>query len=384
MRQPRHNLPTFPTSFIGRAEEIAELGSLLDNPDCRLLTLVGPGGIGKTRLAVEIARTKLENFPDSVYFVPLQPLQVPDQVLAAVIDALPLQVSDDPKQDLLNYLREKRLLLVLDNFEHVLESAALVSDILTAAPHVCVLATSREVMRLQREWVRYVAGLTWPDDASSRQHNEHYSAVDLFADRAWRLNSTFSLADERKHVIRICQLLEGMPLALELAAGWIDTLPCAEIAAEIEQDLSILASDTRDMPDRHRSMRAVLDHSWQRLTVAEQAVFPKLSVFRGGFEREAAEQVAGATLRILSDLVRKSWLRMSGGRYDIQEVLRQYAHEGLLAARDSDATLAAHCRYYAAFMQQRAQDVKGRRQLGALDEIEADWKQLELGLETSH
>ena len=372
----RHVLPTFPTPFIGRADEIAELSQLLDNPDCRLLTLVGPGGIGKTRLAVEVARYKLNDFPDGVYFVSLQPLQASDQVLSAVIDTLSLQVSDDPRQQLLDYLHEKRLLLVLDNVEHVLESAALVSDILAAAPQVCVLATTREVLNLQSEWVRHVDGLHYPgnDDLGDKSDD---GATQLFADRAQRLNSDFSLADEHDHVVRICQLVEGMPLALELAAGWLRVMPCAAIVEQIQRNLDILTTNQRDRVQRHQSIRAVFDQSWYGLSVDEQAIFRRLAVFRGSFGLEAAEQVAGATLGMLASFVDKSLVRVDeAGRYSLHELVRQFAAERMVVAGESEAVDKAHCDYYADFLQSREPGIKGGRQFETFAEIAAEFENI--------
>jgi predicted ATPase/DNA-binding CsgD family transcriptional regulator len=370
----QHTLPTFPTRFIGRVAEITELNRLLANPDCRLLTLVGPGGSGKTRLAVEIARGSAEKFPDGVFFVPLQPLQAADQVLPALIDALPLQVTEDPEATLLDYLHDKQMLLILDNLEHLLASAPLLSQILAEAPQVKLLVTSRAMVNLQGEWVRMVAGLTYPDDGQLAPA-DNYSAVELFADCAQHLRDDFALTEDYAPVVRICQLVDGMPLALELAAGWTPVLTSDEIADEIQRGLAFLSRDAHDLPERHRSMHAVFDHSWRLLTEDEQAVMRRFAVFWGGCTREAAEQVTGASLKTLARLVTKSMLRHDAhtGRYDVQELLRQYAHERLLAAGDSAAAQVAHAHYYAGFMTQRAKDVKGRRQIAALDEIEADW-----------
>ena len=262
-----HNLPTFPTPFIGRVDEIGQLSHLLDDPACRLLTLVGPGGMGKTRLGVEVARCKLGDFPDGVYFIPLQPLRAADQMVSAVIDALPLQAIREPQQELMNYLGEKHLLLIIDNFEHVLAGSDLVSAMLAHAPRIKVLVTSRETLKLQGEWVRTVSGLTYPAEGSP-QNDGSYSAAELFSETARRLRGDFSLDNEYPRVIRICQLVEGMPLALELAAGWMTTLTCAEIVYEVERNLDFLTSETRDLPERHRSMQAVFEHSWQLLTQA--------------------------------------------------------------------------------------------------------------------
>ncbi|MFC1960548.1 LuxR C-terminal-related transcriptional regulator, partial [Chloroflexota bacterium] len=191
---------------------------------------------------------------------------------------------------------------------------------------------------------------------------------------AKRVRHDFSPEDELACAIRICQAVDGIPLALELAASWVKTLTCAEIEREIQHSIDFLTTNVRNVPERHRSIRGVIDHSWQLCSKNEQAVFQAMSVFRGGFERKAAEQVVGASLPILSALVEKSMLRkLPSGRYEVHELLRQYAEEQLIAAGELDATADAHMRYYAAFMQARTPDIKGRRQLEGLNEIEADF-----------
>ena len=343
---------TFPpqhTSFIGREAEIAEITKLLGDPHCHLLTLVGPGGCGKTRLAVQIATRMSEAFAEGAFFVPLQPLQSSEQVISTIIKVLNFRPEDDvePETALLTYLRNRNLLLLLDNFEHLMLAAELVAEILEAAPHVKLLVTSREPLNLREEWVREVGGLVYPDNGAVSDVAD-YSALTLFADRAHRLRSDFSLADEYTHVVRICQLVGGLPLALELAAGWLRTLSCAAIAHEIETNVDILAATTRNLPDRHRSMRAVFDHSWQLLTDEERAVMPRFSVFRGGCTREAAEEVTGATLPILASLVEKSLLRHdpTTDRYHMHELLRHYAHERLESSTDKTRVCEIHAHYY--------------------------------------
>ena len=241
------------------------------------------------------------------------------------------------------------------------------------------MVTSRETLNLQGEWVRQVGGLSWPQGTSSL-NEKTYSAVEMFAACAQRLRGDFSLAEEMAHVVRICQLVDGMPLGIELAAGWTTVLTCAEIAGEIERDLEFMSTSSRSISDRHRSMQAVFDHSWHLLTDEERATMSRFSVFRGGGGREAAAQVTGTGLNGLSDLVAKSMLRFDpdSGHYNVQELLRQYAHEQLVASGDSNSAREAHCQYYATFMQQRAQAVKGHGQLRALDDIEADWNNIRL------
>jgi transcriptional regulator with XRE-family HTH domain len=278
----RHNLPPQPTPFIGRADELAEIAERLTDPACRLLTLVGPGGIGKTRLALEAAHEQQPNFADGVYFVALTPIASPNLVAPAIAGTLKLTSYDpaDPIASIVHDLREKALLLLLDNFEHLLEATNLLTDILAAAPQVKILVTSREALNLQEEWVRRVDGLSFPVSGDD-ENAEDYSAIRLFVERARRIRGNFSLTDESDNVARICQLVQGMPLAIELAATWLKTLPCARIADEIQRNLDFLASPLRNVAERHRSVRAIFDQSWKLLTIEEQSVFQTL-VQQGG------------------------------------------------------------------------------------------------------
>ena len=357
---------------------MAELLRLLSNPDCRLLTLVGPGGIGKTRLAIHTAYAFRQNMAHGVYFVPLQAVSSGEGLVSAAADTLkfPLSGQAAPQLQLLNYLRDKTLLLVLDNFEHLLGSggALFLPDLLEAAPSVKLLATSREVLNLQEEWLYPVQALPYPGETGQAGEITGYSALQLFAERAQRVRRDFSLAEEQASVTRICRLVEGMPLAIELAASWTKTMPCALIAAEIERSLNFLTSSLRNLPEQHRSMRAVFDHSWALLSLEEQQVFKRLSIFRGGFRREAAEQVAGASLLNLSALVDKSLLRWDpDGRYHIHELLRQYAEEHLHTAPEEPADIHnLHCAYYANFLKSRRQGILAGKQQEVMAEIMAD------------
>ena len=370
-----HNLPYHAAPFVNRVSEIAEITHQLQDANCRLLTLVGPGGIGKTRLAIRVAADCADQFDDGVYFVPLQPLDSPEFIVSAIADALRylFNSGDDPQQQLFQYLREKALLLVLDNFEHLLDGAELLTEILEAAPLVKLLVTSREALNLQEEWRYSVAGLQYPETNDAEQSGA-YSAVQLFVERARQVRGDLSLADEQAGVIRICQLVEGMPLALELAAGWAKALPTDEIASEIQRNLDFLSTSLRNVPQRHQSMQAVFEQTWQRLSDEERRVFRALSVFSGGFRREAAEAVAGVSLRVLSDLVDKSLLtREPNGRYQIHELLRQYAAMRLLATPDEATRIQdLHAAYYTHFLHERESDLLGSRQREASLEIEAE------------
>ncbi len=376
---PMHNLPIQPMPFVGRIEELEAITQSLANPACRLLTLVGPGGIGKTRLALEAASLHGDIFADGVYFVPLQPLGSPASIISTLAEALDFQSSagSEPKDQLLAYLQTKNMLLVMDNLEHLLEGVVLLSEILQIAPQIKILATSREPLKLREEWVFEVGGLRFPISDSDLEL-ENYGAVQMFLQNAQRVSSGFSLNDfNQSAIIRICQIVDGMPLALELAAGWVRTLSCQEIAQEIERGLDILETPTRNIPARHRNMRVVWDHSWGLLSEREQTVFKKLSVFRGGFTRAGAEAVANASLPILAALVDKSLLRRTpDGRYDIHELLRQYGDEQLIQSSSKEMTQDAHSAYYLEFLHQHEQGIKGRRQVAALNEVEADFENI--------
>jgi predicted ATPase len=359
-QERRVSLPIAPTPFIGRNEDLATIMSHLDDAHCRILTLAGPGGVGKTRLAVEAASRREEVYADGVCFVNLQPVSEFDSLPTAIADALQVALSggEAPAQQLQRYLANKHILLVLDNFDHLLAGAALIVDLLTAAPHAQLLITSREVLNLREEWQYSVGGIETPPAGWIGNDDDllAFDAVRLFVDCARRSQHDFSLQSNGEAVARICQLTEGLPLAIELAAAWIKILSCADIAQELEQDLTILTSKLRNAPARHSSMQAVFDQSWRLLSADEREVFARLTVFRGGFTRDAAMQVAGASLATLSSLVDKSFLRSApDGRHHIHELLRQYGEERL---NDSpairDETQQRHGSYYTSFLEQQA------------------------------
>jgi predicted ATPase len=372
-----HPLPTPSTPFVGRAEELTEVAALLTDPNCRLLTLVGPGGIGKTRIALEIIQGQRNNLTTPIYFVPLAPVNSAEAIIPAITEAMQVKLfsASDLKQQLLDYLREKApLLLILDNIEHLLSGADLVSDILAYAPDVKLLVTSRERLNLVEEWGLEVGGLAFPT-SETETNIEQYSAVQLFMQGAQRLQVGFRLTEaQMPAAARICRLVEGMPLAIELASAWVRTLSCEDIANEIERSLDILETPARNMPARHRTMRAALEQSWKLLTDDERDVFMRLSVFWGGFRKDATQRVAGATLQTLSSLVDKSLLRLNAqGRYELHELLRQYGEEQLVNAGQAKNARDVHGVFYAEFLQQHEADLKGHRQIAGLDEIEADF-----------
>jgi DNA-binding SARP family transcriptional activator/predicted ATPase len=349
---PASSLPAPTTPFVGRARELAEIAGLLSDPDCRLLTVTGLGGVGKTRLAREVAAQQIAAFVHGVHYVALSALGAAERLAAALAQSLdiPLVGTADPGAALLAYLREKQMLLVLDGFEHLLEGATLPAEILQAAPGVKILVTSRERLNLRGEWVCPLAGLECAPDGPVGDPAS-FDALRLFLQTARRVHLRFQVREgEDRHLARICNLVSGLPLAIELAAAWVRVLSLEEIAAESAQHLDFLATTTRDRPPRHRSIRAVFDHSWHLLSDKERDVFRKLSVFRGSFRAQEAGRVGGATLPILSALVDKSLLqRAASGRYQVHELLRQYAHDQLAQIPGEPALVRdLHCQVYAA------------------------------------
>jgi predicted ATPase/class 3 adenylate cyclase len=371
-----HNLPIQPTPFIGRAHELASLEIILTRSATRLVTLTGPGGMGKTRLALAVAERQLrsERFADGVFFVALAPVGATEHIITTLANALAFPLATGgpqirtPRQQVLDYLRTKQLLLVLDNCEHLLDGVReLATALLADAPSVRLLATSREPLHLHGEQLFPLGGLSAEAEAD---------AVALFTSAVTRLQPDFSVdAQTLAEMTRICRLVSGMPLAIELAAGWVDTLSLTAIADEITQDLGVLETETANIPARHRSMRAIFDATWQRLDTVEGTVFARLAVFRGGCTRRAVQAITGATLRQLHRFVGRALLQYdpTRDRYSIHELLRQYTAEQL--ASDPGQEQAAHdqhATYYLSALAARERDLTGARQVEALSEIERD------------
>jgi len=377
---PRHNLPVQTTPFIGREAELNTLSDLLKNPDTRLVTLLGPGGIGKTRLAVEVARVQSPNFENGAIIVPLAHLSSAEYITTAIAEAAGFQFfgSIEPWEQLIDFFHEKRILLVLDNFEHILDGADLIHRILLAAPGVKVLATSREKLNLQEEVSFRIRGLDFPEEIQPKsvEAASKFSAISLFLQSAKRARPSYELElADMKSITRICCLVNGIPLGIILAAAWVEMFSPDEIAKEINQNLDFLETGISDIPERHRSMRAVFDSTWHQLTPAEQKTFKKLSIFRGGFRRDAAQVVAGSGLRMLITLMCKSLFHRdpASGRYAVHELLRQYAEEQFEISGNLETVRNAHCIYYAKFMEERLVEMLGPQQIKALDEIEAEF-----------
>jgi predicted ATPase len=327
------NLPvqTTVTAFTGREEELTKISLRLKNPNCRLLTLLGTGGVGKTRLAIQVATSLQDYFSDGIYFVDLQSVNSTSFLASAIIDSLKTSGHGelDPPAKLLEYLQDKQMLVILDNFEHLLDETKLVEQLLTQTSDVKLVITSREILNLTAEWVLPIAGLAFPETENLAQQ-DNFAAVQLFIALAKKIKPDFSSEDELPNIVRICQLVEGLPLALELASTWLRLLSCEKIVTELQTSLDFMESNLRDIPARHRSMRTVFNESWQFLSEQEQTALKRLAIFRGGFTRFAAQKVAGASLNVLRSLTEKSLLqKRDEGRYYLHELLRQYAWEQL-------------------------------------------------------
>lgn len=378
-------LPSPATPFVGRRREIAEITGMFED-GCRLLTLLGPGGSGKSRLALEVARRRADQYARGCAFVDLAPLSDPAAIPAAIATALDFRFTAEgtPREQILNYLANKELLLVLDNVEHLLDmhlldshqpdGAELVDELLQAAPDVSVLATSRARLHLGAEYMYEVSGLSVKEDGLQEAESD---AAEMFIEHARRVQPGFAPEKaDRAVVARICRLVEGMPLAIELAASWVRYIPPAGIAQELAEDLNFLESERADLPERQRSMQATFDHSWQLIGEGERQALMKLSVFRGGAGRRAAKAVTGASLRGLTALADRALLTLdpASGRFALHELIRQFAEERLEEAGAAGAVRDAHSAYYLHALAARLPDLKGRDQLGALDAIEDDFE----------
>ncbi|MEM7031345.1 MAG: tetratricopeptide repeat protein [Chloroflexota bacterium] len=401
-----HNLPGEATVFIGRTQELDDIQQRLNDPGCRLLTLMGPGGIGKTRLALHVATQLIApqihiatpRFRHGVFFVSLTAAHSFDHVITMISMALDITTTTDREIEaqILSYLGRAKpyCLLILDNFEHLISHMnsdqgrclSFLESILQASPHIKLLITSRERLKLSREWALNVQGLTYPKmpfpvlgdvDIAQNQILSTYSAPSLFIQHAQQLlpHKTFTSTDIQS-IFRICQLVEGMPLGITLAAGWIRAMSCAEIVDEIEKDTDFLTSSLADMPPRHRSLRAIFDYAWRLLSKENQHIFAQLSIFQNGFHRQAGEQICRASASNLIQLIDKSLINYAqDNRYYSHELLRQYAAEKL-----QDLTIHnqpslsfkvrnRHSVYYLKYVQDRNRDLNGQDPQLAVQEI---------------
>ena len=384
------NLPPQPTGFVGRERELNALENLILKRGKRLVTLVGLGGIGKTRLALEFASRLLQRysakdgipgtgdppFPNGIFFVSLESLRSIGQILPAIAEVMQIRMDRD-EGHLMEFLSTRRAMLIIDNFEHMLEGGLFLSQILKSAPEIYLLVTSREQLKLLEEQVYPLDGLDFPEpELASRVMD--FSAGEMFLRAARRQVPEFALdEDDVECLSRICWLVDGVPLALELAATWVDTLPLSAIATEIQRNINFLSSEYQNLPHRHRSIRAAIDVSWNLLLPDEQNMFTKLFAFQGGFTREASAAVAGVAVENLSSLVSKSLLRYvkSQNRYYLHELLRQYAGDRLLeSGADLPNLLDKHSQYFCRWFHNQVDPsiLKSVGQKHVLDKVTAE------------
>jgi predicted ATPase len=369
-------LPMRGTSFVGRDIELTELASLIHKPKVSLVTLLGPAGVGKTRLALQLAheQQKLETF-DEVYFVPLEALIGSSQIPATLLSHFGLQQGKtNILKQIADFLGERHLLLILDNFEHLIEGATFLSQLLIQCSNLTILATSRETLKLEEEHLFKLDGLTFPETLVDEKMFS--DAVQLFKERAQQVKPQFDLESNLTKVIRICQLVEGLPLGVELAASWVRLMSCQEIVTEIDQGLELLSTTAQNVPERHHSLKAAFEYSWQLLNPKEQEVLRKLSVFRGGFRREAASEVSKATIPILASLVDKSLIRVTAtGRYDFHPLLQQFAHEKFV--QSNDKVEKDHAHYFSKLLQRKKNDISRAHQNEFTDSLAEELGNLE-------
>jgi predicted ATPase/DNA-binding XRE family transcriptional regulator len=389
------DLPSQLTTFIGRERELEEVRHRLLHPDVRLLTLTGPGGVGKTRLGLEVAGQVLDQFVDGVCFVALAPISDPALVPSAIAQAL--QVKQGAKQSapeaLEQYLRERQKLLVLDNFERLLEAGPLIAQLLAACPRLKMLVTSRVVLRLQGEHNYEVTPLTLPT-AGHRPSPEQlgqYEGIRLFMQRAQAANSQFTITTENAPaVIELCRRLDGLPLAIELAAARVSVLPPEAVLARLGNRLGLLTGGARDLPDRQRTLRATLDWSYGLLSVAERSLFARLAVFAGGWTLEAAEAICDVgneaeVLQHMSALVDKSLVQQQANiqhepRFTMLETVREYALERLEESGELERLRRRHASYFLEMAEEEERASQGPLQRAWLDQLETEHDNLRAAL----
>jgi predicted ATPase/class 3 adenylate cyclase/Tfp pilus assembly protein PilF len=385
----RNNLPLQHTPLIGREEEVSEVCDLLGGEETRLLTLTGPGGIGKTRLALQAAADLLDDFPDGTYFVPLATLSEAELLIPAIAETLGVRETAEQSlgETVKDYLSERRLLLVLDNFEQVLGAAPAVTELLAGAPELKVLATSRAPLGLYGEHVFPVPPLTMPDlkHPPPLERLTQYEAVRLFVERARAVKPDFSITNESAPAVaEICVRLDGLPLAIELAAARVTMLPPRAMLHRLSSRLKLLTGGARDLPERQRTLRATIEWSFALLDEGEQVLFGRLAVFSGGRTLEAIEAICDAegdlpvdTFEGVSSLLDKSLLRQEEGpdgepRFVMLETVHEYAREKLQESAEAEEIKRVHAQYFLTLAEEAYPQLRGQDQLEWLDRLEAE------------
>ena len=353
-RSPQWKMPKPVTHFVGRESEIDHVIQSLHNPACRLLTIVAAGGMGKTRLAIEVAKRLEPDFADGVCFIPFESVTSAELMVSAIANALDFSFfgKQDPKEQLLNYLKDKTILLIADNLEHLQDGASVLSEVLEIAPEIRILATSREHLNLHAEWLYDLMGM----DTSSESND----AITFFVQTAKKARISFQLDENLETVTTICQYLGGMPLAIELAASWLRVLTPQDIATELLTGIGSLKTSIQDMPERHHDVHSVFDSSWQRLTLSEQRALKHLAVFHDGFDKNSAQTVAQVSLPLLFGLSNKSFLRRDDtGRFSQHPLMWQFIR--VIAEEDSlfEVVQEKHAQYFAEFLKEHEDEHEG-------------------------
>lgn len=371
-------LPQLPNQLVGRRFELEQLQSALSNE--RLISLVGLGGVGKTRLALQAAHQAAETMPTpflhGVYFVPLEGVESPDMIAMTIAGLLPLTLQEGElvQRQLVDYLQHKQILLVLDNYEHLLPSTTLLGDICAFAPQVTLLVTTRERLGLYEEWSLDLHGLPLTQGAEQPAHHASVvsDAVHFFHQCARRVDPSYQISQtDQHHVMHICRLLNGLPLGIELAAGWVRMLSCQDIAKELSGSMEMLSTSHANVPDRHRSLRAACAYSWQLLNLNEQRTFAQLCIFEGAFTYQAAMQVTGASLELLRSLVNKSLIQVTGERnFRLHPALKEFGlHKLKQAPEMAESASNRHCDYYMQLLSEQRMRLDGPEQMAALEQI---------------
>jgi predicted ATPase len=385
---PKHNLPAPPTPLIGREEQVQVASTLLRRSDVRLLTLTGTAGVGKTRLALQVAMEMLHDFADGVFFVSLAPLRDPDFVVPTIAHTLELQESSDlPFFNVLKvYLQNRQMLLLLDNFEQVLQAGPLLAELLSACPELKLVLTSREVLHLRAEHRFPVPPLELPNlsPLPALEALAQYAAITLFTQHAQAVKPDFALTNTNaRAVAEICTRLDGLPLAIELAAARITMLSPHALLARLECRLKVLTQGPADLPERQQTLRKTIQWSYDLLRAEEQRLFRRLSVFAGGCTLEAIEAVcatldnrAGPVLQEVASLVDKSLLhhmeQEEESRLVMLETLREYGLEALATSGEMEATHHAHALYYLWLVEQAEPKLASAEQMTWLHRLERE------------
>lgn len=359
---PKYTIPIQANAFIGRNTELKEIANLLGQESCRLLTLKGLGGIGKTRLAMQVTESQTETFSDGVHFISLAALQSANNLAATILGTLKISLiaGQTPEEGLKVNLRDKKIFLTLDNFEQILAGASLLGELLEQAANLKILVTSREPLNISWEVPFEIFGMNYPEKVTVDDF-ANYDAVRLFTRTAKVADRQFQLtAEHYPAVLEICRVVEGMPLGLELAASWAANFSCQEIAEFLKEDVSMLENTLKDAPERHRNLNKVFEHSWNLLNELEQSMLSKLAIFRGGFDKDAAKSITKAPFITLLQLKQKSLVRKAKEeRFDMHEVVRQGAEKKLKEnVNEYKQTCTAHSQYYLNLFSSNSETIK--------------------------